>query len=511
MLTSRGMRYFQDDSQDAFGGDPLTQTIGLTICALEHECGGLAAVNLFIRCIASQFSDDLENFPGLTECLQQQLVDHLPAILNEGASRNFKEMFLRAAAELPQATRRWQFPVETMDGDPRRPEHFELSLLGGLLVWITKTSSDPYYTRSSLAARNAAYLKVIGYPIGPILVWDGRGSPPEPRPKGVVLVIGGSFDTDTARAPFVRVPVADSDTILKFYYRDETVGSMLINALGVKLQLLPESVQEMFVKVQACIEDTLAFSWDIRPRGMTIYNVCEVKRHNRKSRPLASRLASVYFPMSAELFAPCYNLVATEDMLVCVQKEKLSELDLVPSVDLAWFRMVTAIIIYCIAGSLVQREFKGLLHAILISLRSADWLDTVTTRIDHTIRNGIPFYDAVILVGIVHAAATTELLELETTQRSMVLGVRNGCNAVIPALLSSMTPTKDGVGIACFENFIANVSVSPDGSIRGDDATSEDWYPPETRLPDRSWQTRPLGEAIESPHEGASSVYAGVR
>ncbi|KAL8757669.1 MAG: hypothetical protein Q9199_002050 [Rusavskia elegans] len=518
MLTSRGMFYFRDESQDAFGGDPLTQTIGLTICALEHECGGSAAVILFIRCIASQLFEDRENFPGLTECLQQQLIDHLPAILNEGASRGFKEIFLRAAAELPQATQRWQFAVETMEGDPGRPEHFELSLLGGLLIWVMEMSPDPYYTRSSLAARNAAYLKVIGYPIGPICVWDGKGSPPEPRPRGVVLVIGGSFDTDTAR---VRVPVGESDALLKFYYREETVGSMLINALGVKMPLLPESVQEMFVKVQSCIEDTLSFSWDIRPRdskrsrthreivdrdGMTLYSVCEAKTHSRRSSALASRLASVYFPTSAELFAPCYYEVATEHMLRCVQDEKLSELDLVPSVDLAWFRMVTTMIICCVAGSIAQKEFRCLSHTMVIRLRSADWLESVASRIDHTIRNGIPFYDAVILVGIVHAAATTELLELETAQRSKVLGVRHGSNAVIPALLSIMAPTKDGVGIACFDKFIANVSVYPDGSIRGDDGMSADWSPPETRPPNTSWQC--VGEPKHGPRD--TPMYLGI-
>ena len=521
MLTSRGMFYFRDDSQDAFGGDPLTQTIGLTICALEHECGGTVAVVLFIRCIASQLFDDHESFPGLAECLQQQLLDHLPAIVNEGASRNFKDLFIRAAAELPQAAQRWQFTSDVIDGKPRQPEHFELSLLGGLLLWIMESNPDPYYTRSSLAARNAAYLKLIGYPIGPICIWDGKDSPPEPRPKGVVLIIGGSFETDTACAPFVRVPVADSDALLKFYYREETIGSMLINALGVKMELLPESVQEMFVQVQACVEDTLSFSWDIRPRdpkksqphweiadrdGMTLYNFCKVRRLNKKPSSLAARLASVYFPTSAELFAPCYDHVAGESMLKCVQEEKLSDLDLVSSVDLAWFRMVTAMIIYCVAESLAQREFKCLSHSIQIRLRSADWLETVANRLDRTIRTGIPFYDAAIFVGIVHAAASTKLLELETAQRCMVLGVRNGCNTVVPALLSSMTPTETGVGIACFEKFIANIAVHPDGSIRGDDATSADWSPPETRSPDTSWQS------VKSPMHGPSDtpLYLGI-
>lgn len=38
-----------EDGQSAFDRDPLMQTIGLTICGLVHECGGEAAVGLFVR------------------------------------------------------------------------------------------------------------------------------------------------------------------------------------------------------------------------------------------------------------------------------------------------------------------------------------------------------------------------------------------------------------------------------------------------------------------------------
>ena len=41
ILTGIGVFYFEDgDSHKAFDEDPITQTIGLTICALAHECGG---------------------------------------------------------------------------------------------------------------------------------------------------------------------------------------------------------------------------------------------------------------------------------------------------------------------------------------------------------------------------------------------------------------------------------------------------------------------------------------
>lgn len=525
VLTSRGMFYFQDDSQSAFGGDPLMQTIGLTICALEHECGGEAAVGLFVRCIASQLMEGPgrpSNYPDLSQALYQELIDHLPAIINEGASRNFQDSFLSAAANLPPATERWQFSSNLFkDGSSQHPEHFELSLLGGLLLWLSESSSDPYYTRSSLAARNAAYLKAIGYPIGPICIWDGRSDLPVPRPRVVVLVTGGSSDTDLQSTPFIRVPIADTNASMKFYFREETIGSMLVNALGVKMDLIPESVQEMFRYIQNCMAQTLSFNWEMRSKesqkykapseivdrdGITLFCMCQIKHPDRKPKPLASSLASIYFGTTADFVAPCYEKIATASCLANVREEKLSELDLVESIDLAWFRLVTASIIYCIAESLATDDFNALLHVMKARLCSHDWLESMTQRLNHTLRSGIPFYDAAIIVGIVHAAGSTDLLELQTVERSSILGVRNGCYAVVPALLSSMSPTTDSIGLACFDKFIANVPVFPDGSIRGEEGTGPSWSPPDSGPTDTSWQS--LGEPIDAPTD--ISLYVGI-
>ena len=526
VLTSRGMFYFQDeDSQGAFGGDPLMQTIGLTICALEHECGGEAAVGLFVRYIASQLMEGPacpSNYPDLSQALYQELIDHLPALINEGASRNLQGIFLSAAANLPPATERWQFPSSlSQDGSSQQPEHFELSLLCGLLQWLSVSGSDPYYTRSSLAARNAAYLKAIGYPVGPMCVWDGQGDYPVPKPRGVVLVTGGSSETDFESGPFLRVPIADANASLKLYFREETIGSMLVNALGVKIDLMPESVQEMFTYVQTCIAQTLSFSWEIRPKesqkykvpseivdrdGITLFCMCRIRDTNRKPKPLASSLASIYFGTTADFVALCYEKIASATCVANVREEKLSELDLVESIDLAWFRLVTASIIYCIAQSLAKNDFKHLLHVMKMRLCSNDWLESMTQRLNHTLRSGIPFYQAAIIVGVVHAAASTDLLELQTVERSSILGVRNGCFAVVPALLSSMSPTTDSIGIACFDKFIANVPVFPDNSIRGDDATGPSWSPPDSEVPDTTWQS--LGELIDAPAD--MSLYVGI-
>ena len=525
ILTSRGMFYFQDeDGQRAFAGDPLMQTIGLTICALEYECGGEVAVGLFVRCIASLLMEgpaSNSQFPDLSQALYQELIDHLPAIINEGAARNLQRIFSSAADHLPAAPERWQFPTSLEDESSQQPEHYELSLLGGLLLWLSESGSDPYYTRSALAARNAAYLKAIGYPIGPVCVWDGQGELPVPKPCGVVLVIGGSSDTDSKSAPFKRVPVVDAEVSLKYHYREETIGSMLVNALGVKLDLLPESVQEMFNYVETCMSQTLYFDWETRPRelqrrqhpsevldwdGATLFCVCRMKDYPKKAKPLATSLASIYFGTTADFVALCYERIASESCVTTVKEERLSDLNLVRSADLAWFWIVTASIIYCIAKALVK-DFKSLFHVVKMRLCSQNWLEAMTRRLNHTLRSGVPFYEAAIIVGIIHAGASTELLELQTVERPSILGVRNGRYAVVPSVLSSMSPTSDGVGIACFDKFIANVPVFSDSSIRGDDKNAGlGWSPPDRRAPDTSWQV--LSEPTDAPAD--ISLYIGI-
>lgn len=296
-------------------------------------------------------------------------------------------------------------PLNVQDGTPKHPEHFELSLLGGMLNWLSTPGSDPYYTKSSLAARNAAYPKAIGYPIGHLCVWDGQDSPPAPKPRGVVLIVGGSCDTDHESGPFTHVSRADANASLIFYFREETIGSMLVNALGLKMNLMPESVQEVFIYVHICIAQTLSFNWGVGSKGSQKYRIpsnivdrdgtllfsmCQIKDSTRTAKPLATSSASVYFRTTADFVAPYYERIATASCVANVREEKLSELDLVESEDLAWFRVVTASIIYCIAGSLAKDGFKTLLHVMKIRLGSHDWLESMTQRLNHTLRSGVP-------------------------------------------------------------------------------------------------------------------------
>ena len=494
ILTTGGMLYFDDNiGDDAFGGDPLLKSIGFIICALEHECGGLAAVNLFVRnivvCLNLEFGT--RSVPALEDCLYQQLVDHLPAIINEGATRNLRDIFLNAAADLPPATRPWHFSPELGTDDSGRIEHNELSLLGKFLQWTTETYPDTHYTRSSLTARNAAYLKAIGYPIGLIVVWDGKGDPPEPRPHGLVLVIGGTFETDASA--FTRVQtVLDDSTSLKLYYRQDTIGSMFVHALRANADFVLESIQEMFVYVRSRIRDTLSCSWEVRPKadrnltsteriagrdGLTLDSIFRHKKPSKKLHSLSTRIASTYFKLLAEMVATCYDPIATKKHLDCIRGSQHDDPDLEYSTDLAWFRIFTAYVVYTIAEMLAKEGFDSLSHVTQMSLDTPEWLDSIVSRLDKLLGPGIPFYEAVWIISTVHVGITPESISWASAESSVVLGYRNGSYAVLPALLASMAPTKDSIGIFCFDRFIANIRMAPTGARRKRTYTSSKLLP----------------------------------
>jgi hypothetical protein len=145
-----------------FGGDVRIQVLGLTICALAHECGGPTAVELFMSYLAPSLFDGANE---LTDILHSQLNEDtvLQRILNEGSSRGLTDLFVTQVENLnlPLGDREWL--QSTCGGDPDSPLTTEAHMVGGLLKWIGRDSTEVYFTGSGLVARVATYLKAIGY------------------------------------------------------------------------------------------------------------------------------------------------------------------------------------------------------------------------------------------------------------------------------------------------------------------------------------------------------------
>lgn len=516
ILTGIGMFYFEDeDGHKAFGGDPITQTIGLTICALAHECSGEVAVDLFVKFIAEHYIQGPNKVPGLVESLYQLLMDHITAIVNEGATRGLRERFANAAANLPEAAKLWQYSPDYSGPYPNRLQNFEISLVGGLLEWLTgyaTKGTDPYFTRSSLAVRTASYLKAVGYDIGPIVVWDGQGPVPQPRPRGVVLVLGGVSESDFCQTSNVRIPdtVARGATNVNLYFRRETIGSMLLNALGIHTSIRVETVQTMFEDVQSCVKRSVTCNWEAPESAKQCLTAVFKKSQTWEcSKALPVRIASMYFTLSADILASCYDRISTESLLECVQRDKFQFLDRVSSTDLddlVRFRIITASIVISVVD-LLSKAFGTSYHVTQMYLGSSLWLDEVCGHLDKHFTSGLDFHDAAIIVGTLHSAAPSRLLDMEGIERSSILGFRHGSLAVLPALLVDMVPTEDCIGISCLDQFIANIPVFPDGSVRGTTDTGPNWSPPgDQNPPDFSWQS------LQQPRDEAPnlSLYLGI-
>jgi len=87
IITSSGIIPYRDDTTpDAFSGDPRTQLVGLSICALAHCFYGAFAVRTFMRCLAPKMLPK-DCAAGIREALRSQLTKNVDRILNEGCSR----------------------------------------------------------------------------------------------------------------------------------------------------------------------------------------------------------------------------------------------------------------------------------------------------------------------------------------------------------------------------------------------------------------------------------------
>jgi hypothetical protein len=488
ILTSQGPISWED-GQRAFGGDPAMQVVGATLCALAHECGSFAAVKVFMRCLApTLWKEEFRQIPGLREAIRLQLMDNIQAILNDGATRGFTQRFVQAVAEsgLPRGDMEW-LKTYTQVSDDLAALPTELELVGGLLCWILRQDnvSQAYCTRSGMVARTAVYLRAIGYPLDSVRIWNGLG--PQPRViRGVILVTGGTSQTDPLRLD----PGEFAEGHRQFYYRHSTVGAMLINAIGFPTNLAPETAQVMFCSVEETIKETIELRWRASRDGLhrleaifTTSDYTTSRRHRSQASPHALSLASVYFPLSAQLLAPCYNYIATDRIRRCAVKHKanIAAFEDLPE-DLILFRVVTAEIIIAVVGLFGGEEYWSISHASSGCLDDESWLEYMASVLDKGLNNSIPMAEAVTLVASIHSAADSDGEFSSNTIAKIdrnLIGARNGIFGVVPSLFFNMTPGPQCIGLRCVDKFLGNVPVHPDGWIKSGTTAAVHFYGPE--------------------------------
>lgn len=462
VLTAHGpLTCFMDDAQEAFGGDVRTQLIGLTLCALSHEFCETSALNLFKECMLHQL---FEGPDEITDALYSQVNDesHIRRILNEGAARGLTQLFTSAIASLNihEGDRIWLcdnlFVEDDLEALPQ-----EIAMVGGLLRWMMSSDCGTYATRSALAARVAACLRCIGYRVGGIQAWDGTGNSPEDlSPKTILLVLGGSSPTDPLMLDAGGI-VGDVSTL---HYQCSSVGAMLLRALGNQSAAYPEELQTHFETVYQYIQGNLHVEYGEVETGVTDLEAkfCWGPPSTHYT-PIAKRIAAIYFPQSAQVIAPCYNHIATRNLLRLLKNQDrlFGGYDKIPEA-VCLFRVVSAAIVISVVGLLDREGFEKSQHSISLELTSSEWLKWMCKLLDPALSSGMEYNKAVSAFAAVHCAQDPEEVWNRTDR---AIAWRNGIYAVMPSLLQSIRPSRDAVALRCVDSYWANVRTRKDGSV----------------------------------------------
>lgn len=452
VLTSHGpLIAHLDDAEESFGGDRRTQVIGTTVCALAHECSAITAVRLFCQFLLPYLFGEANL---LIDVLQGQLLENstLEKIINEGAARGLEELFINTAADLdlPGASPKW---------DPTKQPNYKYSGLldhvGGLLKWITLDGVLEYRTRSSAVARIAAYLKAVGYNIAGIHTWNGMGTPPDSLGKTVILVLGGSSETDPLMEES-EIP----EELFTLHYQYRTTGAMLLTALRHIPDIGPEKLQEDFEQVFEYIEDHLTVEYTYREN--TAYAEHRWREPDKKPTAMAIRLASIYFSHTAESIAPCFDRIARQKYLNCVKGKSRKEMR-PDETKLARFRAVTASVAISIISRFAPGTFKTAHHATQMMLSSYYWLSNVCSVLDPD--DTFPITTVVTLLANIHSGSHSLPTEKIPSAAAEMIAWRKGMYSVIPSLLFDMKLSPDKFEFVCLDHFWANVKASEDGSI----------------------------------------------
>ncbi|CAF9942734.1 hypothetical protein IMSHALPRED_004609 [Imshaugia aleurites] len=465
VLTSGGHLIAESyDSKESFGDDIRTQLIGTTICALSHECESLTAARLFCRFLMPYLFGESSS---VTYALQSQVIEksNLQKVVNEGASRGLPRIFLDTIREeeLPEANQGWRY-VRSNRSNSDDDEFFgETTMIAGLLKWIAKDGAQEYRTRSGCVARVAACLKAVGFRISSIQIYSGYGPLPSCNgPKTLTLVLGGSIETDNMMQELPQLP----DTPRILHYQFNTMGAMLLSALGNAPNLHPEILQEDFEHVFEYIEEQLSITFvhgDPIPEARYLW-----KHVDKPPKAVAMSLASIHFSECAEFVAPCYDRIANEQYLDRVRgKSKKLTNSKAKWKELARFRAITASIVISIVSRFAPTSFKHVHHATTLDISSSDWLSMMCKVVDRVGSSdpSIKLYEAVVALAIVHAAYEPPLdKDIQQLHKSIVAW-RNGIFGVVPALLLDMNVLEEGLPLVCIDYFWANVSVLEDGSI----------------------------------------------
>lgn len=156
------------------------------------------------------------------------------------------------------------------------------------------------------------------------------------------------------------------------HYNIKTIGSLFLTALYHQSDSHPEVFQAFFDEAKAFIESnsTLSFSPNtseliLRPEWL--------RQRTKGSSFIARRLAAIYFPMTADFVAACYDCIATQDTLTKVLDHRTArDGDSSFPSKLANFRVITASIVFSMAFNLMDEGSQEKRHSTALFLGDED-------------------------------------------------------------------------------------------------------------------------------------------
>jgi hypothetical protein len=470
-LTFDGTKLFQnEDSEEAFGGDPTTQWLGATLCVLAKECGNLTAIDLLVNVMIREYFPSLEGF--VRDAIAQQLRDRVDAIVTEGATRGFPELFMDATEGLPQGDKQY-LKKKLFAGRSDNHPQMEKDFVAGFLRWVAMEENDPYFTRSGAVLRVAACLRAVGYNFAPGMTWAGTEANPNPG-RAAVLVTGG-VESDISTDKFLFEPGRITPDTRPVYYRTSTVGALCVNSFHHLAELTNEECQSYYIRIRRLVQKSFTCSWGARSSrdAKTQMIFASFDSHDLQTceNPFALQLAAFYFPKSASLLAQFYHAIGDQSTLQSVKTnlEAVGDYDEIP-VELQRFRVVTLCIVLSFAELLTQPEFEQQRHVATIELETEDCLSLLSQTLDDGINSGLSLWQSSVLVAAVHAGIDTEAAEMlrqrvNPGHRVALLGRRSGIFCVVPRLLTTMEPSRNALGLVCLDKFIGNLPTDENGWI----------------------------------------------
>ncbi|KAL8690946.1 MAG: hypothetical protein Q9218_003722 [Villophora microphyllina] len=482
VLTYNGIVTFQDQvTAEAFGGDPSTQMLGVTMCALAYQMTNSACVEQFMTYLApGLLRGEVGRLEGLKEALHRELVDNLAPILNEGAARGLTDRFARAIRSLGFSGSEGNFPRYEAWGEDRASWPSEWYLIGGFLKWLGCGAEGTYPTRSALVVKVAACLREVGFRIGFIRTWDGVSPRPRTSGSGVLLVVGGTSKTD---------PLVDENTqqirdfIFATHYRYATTGAMILDSLQAECAVPVEVAQQYFENVDSIVREELDFEWrvlDEDPSFPSIepYAFPQWKQQHRSSSRVAVRLAALHFPQSAQVLAHFYALIDDEHTFSVIQRQINGDSRKEPlPTELLRYRILTMSICLAIIGCAAGKDYHRKQHCTELHIRFPRALRNLAENVDRLANNCLLFGDVALLIGAIHCGTPIGIVggqarrDEETDYKynpAAIIGYRNGIYAVLPRLLFSLAsgPSTMSLGFQCADQYLANIPTGKDGMIR---------------------------------------------